>query len=124
MKVLVTGGAGFIGSNFVELALSDQFPKIASVIVLDKLTYAGRLSNLDSVIENDNFEFVMGDICDPDTVNNLASQVDAIINFAAESHLVYGSGNRNVLVDPQKPYLPSMGSSEVVDRIHPKSLPK
>jgi dTDP-glucose 4,6-dehydratase len=87
MKVLVTGGAGFIGSNFVELALSDQFPKITSVIVLDKLTYAGRLSNLDSVIENDNFEFVMGDICNPEIVNSLASQVDAIINFAAESHV-------------------------------------
>ncbi len=87
MRVLVTGGAGFIGSNFVEMALTDQFPAISSVIVLDKLTYAGKLSNLSGVANNPSFEFVQGDICDVDIVNGLAADVDAIINFAAESHV-------------------------------------
>lgn len=83
----MTGGAGFIGSNFVEMALTDQFPEISSVLVLDKLTYAGKLTNLSSVEDNPNFEFIQGDICDVELVNNLAKKVDAIINFAAESHV-------------------------------------
>lgn len=87
MRVLVTGGAGFIGSNFVEMALTDQFPEISSVLVLDKLTYAGKLSNLSGVANNPNFEFVQGDICDVELVNRLAAKVDAIVNFAAESHV-------------------------------------
>ncbi len=87
MRVLVTGGAGFIGSNFVEIALTDQFPSISSVIVLDKLTYAGKLSNLANVSSHPKFEFTFGDICDVELVNDLAGRVDAIINFAAESHV-------------------------------------
>lgn len=87
MRVLVTGGAGFIGSNFVEIALTDQFPNISSVIVLDKLTYAGKLSNLANVSSHPKFEFTLGDICDVELVNDLAGRVDVIINFAAESHV-------------------------------------
>ena len=87
MRVLVTGGAGFIGSNFVEMALTDQFPNVSSVIVLDKLTYAGKLSNLANVSSHPKFEFTLGDICDVELVNDLATKVDAIINFAAESHV-------------------------------------
>lgn len=83
----MTGGAGFIGSNFVEMALTDQFPEISSVLVLDKLTYAGKLTNLSSAVNNPNYEFIHGDICDVALVNNLVSKVDAIINFAAESHV-------------------------------------
>lgn len=87
MKVLVTGGAGFIGSNFVRLALTDQFPVISHVIVLDKLTYAGKLSNIEPFLGNSHFEFHQGDICDPIIVESLMSQVDVVINFAAESHV-------------------------------------
>ena len=87
MRVLVTGGAGFIGSNFVEMALTDQFPEISNVIVLDKLTYAGKLSNLSGVQGNPKFEFIKGDICDVNLVNEIVGRVDAIINFAAESHV-------------------------------------
>ena len=83
----MTGGAGFIGSNFVEMALSGHFPSITKVLVLDKLTYAGKMSNLSSVKDNKNFEFFLGDICDSEIVENLVSRVDAIVNFAAESHV-------------------------------------
>jgi dTDP-glucose 4,6-dehydratase len=87
MRVLVTGGAGFIGSHFVEIALTDQFPEISSVVVLDKLTYAGKLTNLKNCIDNPNLTFVEGDICDPIVVNNIVKETDVIVNFAAESHV-------------------------------------
>jgi len=86
MRILVTGGAGFIGSNFVKKCITSQFSAIDSVIVLDSLTYAGTLTNFTSA-ELSQFEFVHGDIRDLDLVNNLISRVDAIVNFAAESHV-------------------------------------
>ena len=87
MKVLVTGGAGFIGSNFVKMALGSEFPEITGVIVLDKLTYAGSKSNLGNLLDDSRVEFQIGDICDHSLVENVVSRVDAIINFAAESHV-------------------------------------
>lgn len=87
MRVLVTGGAGFIGSHFVEMALSGYFSEISSVVVLDKLTYAGKLSNLTKVLGHPEFEFTHGDICDVDLVDEISGRIDAIINFAAESHV-------------------------------------
>ena len=87
MKVLVTGAAGFIGSTFVTMALSGQFPEISHITVLDKLTYAGKLENLKGISRNPNYVFVKGDICDVNLVDQLTSRVDAIINFAAESHV-------------------------------------
>jgi len=87
VKVLVTGGAGFIGSSFVEMALSKQFPLISKIVVLDKLTYAGSKSNLVNVFDNPNFEFIKGDICDSKLVFEAMEGIDAVINFAAESHV-------------------------------------
>ncbi len=85
MRLLVTGGAGFIGSEFVRMTLRD-YPN-DSVTVLDKLTYAGNLKNLDEVATNPRFKFVRGDIADAAIVDALASSVDVIVNFAAESHV-------------------------------------
>jgi dTDP-glucose 4,6-dehydratase len=86
MKVLVTGGAGFIGSNFIHYALEEHADwKITN---LDKLTYAGNLENLKYVEKNPNYYFIKGDIADRDLIDKLLSQsYDALINFAAESHV-------------------------------------
>ena len=86
MRLLVTGGAGFIGSNFVRRILEGHILGIESIIVLDKLTYAGSLNNLRQ-LPIESFEFIKGDICDSATVSKLISRVDGVINFAAESHV-------------------------------------
>ncbi len=85
MKILVTGGAGFIGSNFIRYLLAKYLSY--SVINLDKLTYAGNLENLRGVEPDSRYRFVHGDICDAALVREAARGVDAIINFAAESHV-------------------------------------
>ncbi len=87
MKLLVTGGAGFIGSCFVRHILNKH--NDYKVINLDALTYAGNIENLDDVKENANYKFVHGNICDKKLVRELISEekVDAVINFAAESHV-------------------------------------
>lgn len=87
MNVLVTGGAGFIGSNFI-FHMIDSHPTYR-VVCLDVLTYAGNLSTLESVIGNHNFRFVKGDITDRDLVENLFEEekFDFVVNFAAESHV-------------------------------------
>jgi dTDP-glucose 4,6-dehydratase len=86
MKLLVTGGAGFIGSAFVRLSLADESFRIVN---LDKLTYAGNLANLELVAGNPRYRFAHGDICDAALVNSLLSEEkpDAIVHFAAESHV-------------------------------------
>lgn len=83
MKILITGGAGFIGSNFIRQMLSVH-PE-HEIVNLDSLTYAGNLENLKDVEENPKYTFVKGDICDAGLVKGL--QFDAIIHFAAESHV-------------------------------------
>lgn len=85
MKILVTGGAGFIGSNFVRLILG-KHPDY-KVINLDKLTYAGNLDNLKDLEADERYRFVQGDICDADVVDGVMDGVDAVVNFAAESHV-------------------------------------
>ena len=84
-KLLITGGAGFIGSNFIHYWL--KYHKDDTIINLDKLTYAGSLENLTSVEKNPNYSFVKGDITDSFLVNKLTQQVDKIVHFAAETHV-------------------------------------
>ena len=85
MKILITGGAGFIGSNFIHYILG-KYPDY-KVINLDALTYAGNLENLKDVEKNPNYKFVKGNICDVELVKKLAENTDIIVHFAAESHV-------------------------------------
>ena len=95
-NLLVTGGAGFIGSNFVHHVLADAIPTIASWCY-DKLTYAGNLDNLKDVAADPRYAFVQGDICDGRPVERAMRehQIDTIVNFAAETPrrpLAHGAG--------------------------------
>ena len=85
MKLLVTGGAGFIGANFVLYWLK-KYPD-DEIVNLDALTYAGNLENLKSIEDNKNYKFVKGDILDSKLVDKLVKDCDLIVNFAAESHV-------------------------------------
>ncbi len=85
MRILVTGGAGFIGSNFCRFLLREQGED--SVVNLDKLTYAGNLENLAEVADDPRYSFVRGDICDEEAVAGVMRRVDAVVNFAAETHV-------------------------------------
>ncbi|WP_203256644.1 dTDP-glucose 4,6-dehydratase [Hyunsoonleella ulvae] len=87
MTILITGGAGFIGSNFIKYYL-DKYPAV-QVLNIDKLTYAGNLNNLNEVAKNPRYQFVHGDICNKDLINQLFEEYDfkGVINFAAESHV-------------------------------------
>ncbi|MFY9201995.1 MAG: dTDP-glucose 4,6-dehydratase, partial [Methanosarcina flavescens] len=85
MKLLVTGGCGFIGSNFIRYML-EKYPDY-QIINLDKLTYAGNPANLKDVENNPNYSFVKGDICDPLIVNEVMKEADQVVHFAAESHV-------------------------------------
>lgn len=86
MRILVTGGAGFIGSHFVKNLVAGSVPDVSEIIVLDKLTYSGNRSNLDE-IPGTSFQFIVGDICDEDLVRKTTKSIDLIVNFAAESHV-------------------------------------
>lgn len=85
MKILITGGAGFIGSNFIRYWMNKYSDD--KIVNLDALTYAGNLDNLRDIENNKNYQFVKGDICDADLVNKLVKDIDLIVHFAAESHV-------------------------------------
>ena len=89
MKILVTGGAGFIGSHYVRALLRGTYPGFehAQVTVLDKLTYAGNQANLEPVATSPGFSFIRGDICDAALLAEVVPGHDAVINFAAETHV-------------------------------------
>lgn len=98
-KILITGGAGFIGSNFTHFILN-KYPDY-KVTVLDKLTYAGSLENLQGALENPNFDFVRGDIVDKDFLDNLFKEKDSfdfVVHFAAESHVDRSIANPEIFV--------------------------
>ena len=94
--ILITGGAGFIGSNFVRYMLR-RYPQF-NVVVLDKLTYAGNLDNLTDVHAQSHFNFIRGDICDSSIVNEFVSGSDVVVNFAAETHVDKSIQNAPVFI--------------------------
>jgi dTDP-glucose 4,6-dehydratase len=101
MKILVTGGAGFIGSNFVRRTLQDAFPGLegAEVVVLDALTYSGNLENLAPVASSERYSFVHGDIRDSALLDQLLPTVDAVVHFAAESHVDRSVRDASIFVE-------------------------
>lgn len=96
MRLLVTGGAGFIGSNFVHHILDNR--ERDEIINLDALTYAGSTDNLDGALDDPRHEFVEGDICNQGLVSDLMEGVDVIVNFAAESHVDRSIGSARPFV--------------------------
>lgn len=96
-NLLVTGGAGFIGANFVKYMLSNHDYKIVN---LDALTYAGNINNLKDIEDNANYHFVKGDICDRELVNSIFKEhaIDIVINFAAESHVDRSIENPEIFI--------------------------
>ncbi len=98
-NLMITGGAGFIGANFVHYIL-EKYPDY-NVIVYDKLTYAGNLDNLLPVKDNPRYTFVQGDICDAETVDNTVREhnIDTIVNFAAETHVDRSILNPDAFLD-------------------------
>jgi len=101
MTILVTGGAGFIGSNFVRRTLEDAYPSLvgAEVVVLDALTYSGNLQNLAAVAHSPRYTFVHGDIRDSNLLDDLLPGIDAIVHFAAESHVDRSVQDSGVFVE-------------------------
>lgn len=97
MKILVTGGAGFIGSCFVRHMLNKH--QDYKIINIDALTYAGNIANLDDVKNNPNYTFVHGNICDKKLVRELIFECDAVVNFAAESHVDRSITNPEIFIE-------------------------
>lgn len=97
MKILVTGGAGFIGSCFIRHMLKSH-PDY-KIINFDCLTYAGNIENLDDIKDNPNYSFVKADICDKKAVDRAVSEVDCVINFAAESHVDRSILNPEIFIE-------------------------
>ena len=83
----MTGAAGFIGSHFADFVVKNHLKESDSLILIDKLTYAGKLSNLENVLQLSNVQFYKNDICDSDGISRITESADVLVNFAAESHV-------------------------------------
>ena len=97
MNLLITGGAGFIGSNFIRLVLN-SIPE-CKIVNLDKLTYAGNLDNLKDVENHPNYTFIKGDICDRKILEDIMSGIDAVVHFAAETHVDKSIKDAGIFID-------------------------
>jgi dTDP-glucose 4,6-dehydratase len=119
MKILVTGGAGFIGSHYVRTLLTDGFPGTQdwTVTVLDKLTYAGNLANLAPVRDDARLSFVEGDILDTRLVDELVDAADAVVHFAAESHV-----DRSILGAADFVMTNVVGTQTLLDAAHRRGV--
>ncbi|MGO1405989.1 MAG: dTDP-glucose 4,6-dehydratase [Agrococcus casei] len=101
MRILVTGGAGFIGSNFVRHAIQNAYAGLegAEIVVLDALTYSGNPANLEPIADSPRYSFVHGDIRDNELLDRLVPGVDAIVHFAAESHVDRSVRDASIFVE-------------------------
>jgi dTDP-glucose 4,6-dehydratase len=117
MKLLVCGGAGFIGSNYVRYVLNKRTED--SVVVLDKLTYAGNRANLADVSDDPRFEFVLGDIADARLVRDVIRDVDAVVNFAAETHV-----DRSILFPEEFIRTDIIGTFTLLEAVRDLNVPR
>ena len=121
MRLFVTGGAGFIGSNFVRMALDGRLPglKDAHITVFDALTYSGTLTNLESVKDSPRFSFVQGDIRHTDAVGDALPGHDAIVHFAAESHVDRSVNDSRIFVETNV-----VGTQTLLDQAMALGIPR
>jgi dTDP-glucose 4,6-dehydratase len=121
VKLFVTGGAGFIGSNFVRMALGGKLPGLADadITVYDALTYSGTLTNLDSVSNSARFHFIQGDIRDSYAVSQALPGHDAIVHFAAESHVDRSVSDSRIFVDTNV-----LGTQTLLDQAMALGIPR
>ena len=121
MRILVTGGAGFIGSNFVRRTLEDAYPGLAGadVVVLDALTYSGNLDNLAPVAGSPRYSFVHGDIRDAALLDTLFPGLDAVVHFAAESHVDRSVLDASIFVETNV-----LGTQRLLDAALRHGLPR
>ena len=121
MRVLVTGGAGFIGSNFIRMAIEGRLPGLedAQLTVLDALTYSGTLTNLKSVENSERFSFIHGDIQDSATVKKAMEGQDVVVHFAAESHVDRSVNNSRIFVETNV-----LGTQTLLDQALAQELEK
>lgn len=121
MKILITGGAGFIGSNFVRRTLEDAYPGLegAQVVVLDALTYSGNLENLADVSGSQRYSFEHGDIRDGSLLDRVLPGVDAIVHFAAESHVDRSVRDASIFVETNV-----LGTQQLLDAALRNDIPR
>jgi dTDP-glucose 4,6-dehydratase len=121
VKLFVTGGAGFIGSNFARMAISGRLPGLeeADITVFDALTYSGTLTNLEEVADNPRYRFIQGDIRDADAVAKALPGHDAIVHFAAESHVDRSVTDSGIFVETNV-----LGTQRLLDAAMALGIPR